>query len=73
MSEEKEIIQAGELVAGSLKISDIDAGHIAIGTWNGKTGSDCKFGVKHLYSDAYRERWPQDQYPERYKEDVPVE
>lgn len=54
----------------SLTVASIDAGHISIGTLNMKTG---KRGVEHLYSDAYRERWPQDQYPERYQEDIPVD
>jgi hypothetical protein len=53
-----------------IKASDIEAGHIAIATWNGKSGADFKTGVKHLYSDRYRELWPQDQYPEKYEEDV---
>lgn len=56
-----------------LRVEDIDAGHLAIGTWNGKTGADSKLGVKHLYSDSYRERWPQDQYPELYQEDISCE
>lgn len=68
-----EIIDASKLDVSKLDISSIDAGHISIGIWNGKTGADSKFGVKHLYSDAYRERWPQDQYPELYKEDDPIE
>lgn len=54
----------------SLTAASIDAGHISIGIINMKTG---KQGVRHLYSDAYRERWPQDQYPERYQEDIPVD
>ena len=53
--------------ASDLTVDSIDAGHISICTINMKTG---KTGVKHLYSDAYRERWPQEQYPELYKEDV---
>lgn len=73
MPDEEEIITAGELTVGELTIDSIDAGHISIGIWNGKTGEDAKFGVKHLYSDGYRERWPQDEYPELYEEDVPVD
>lgn len=59
---------AAKITAGTLLASSIDAGHIAIGTINMKTG---KQGVNHLYSDAYREKWPQDQYPEYYQEDIP--
>lgn len=54
----------------TLTAASIDAGHISIGIINMKTG---KQGVRHLYSDGYRERWPQDQYPERYQEDIPVD
>lgn len=54
----------------TLTAASIDAGHISFGIMSAKTG---KHGVKHLYSDAYRERWPQDQYPERYQEDIPVD
>lgn len=63
-------IQAGDIVHGELVAGALDAGHISIGTWNGKQGAESRFGVKHLYSDAYREKWPQDQYPEKYQEDV---
>jgi len=70
MSDEKEVIDAGELTVGDLTVSSLDTGHIALGIINMETG---KRGVRHLYSDAYRERWPQDQYPELYKEDVPVD
>lgn len=57
-----------EITVSDLTLANIEAGHIAIGTINMETG---KQGVKHLYSDSYRERWPQDQYPEHYQEDVP--
>lgn len=63
-------VDTSQITAGQINVADIDAGHIAIGTWNGKTGADSKFGVKHLYSDRYRELWPQEHYPELYKEDV---
>lgn len=62
-----------DLTVTELKLSTIETGHLAIGIWNGKTGEDSKQGVRHLYSDGYRERWPQDQYPEKYEEDVPVD
>lgn len=58
------------ITASSLDAKKIEAGHIAIGTWNGKTGAESRLGVKHLYSDSYRERWPRDQYPEKYEQDV---
>jgi len=70
MEDEKEIIQASEITLAGIKAADIETSHIAIGIMNIETG---KQGVKHLYSDAYRERWPQDQYPEKYEEDVPVD
>lgn len=70
MEDEEELIQAGEITLGEIKAADIEAGHIALGIMNIETG---KQGVKHLYSDSYRERWPQDQYPELYEEDVPVD
>lgn len=54
-------------IQDSITADSIEAGHISIGTINMKTG---KQGVKHLYSDGYRERWPQDLYPELYKEDI---
>jgi hypothetical protein len=53
-----------------IKASDIEVGHLAIGIINMKTG---KQGVKHLYSEAYEEMWPRDEYPEYYKDDVPVD
>lgn len=56
-----------------LKVSDIDAGHIALAIWNGKSGPESKMGVKHLYSEAYEEKWPRDEYPEYYKDDDPVD
>jgi hypothetical protein len=70
MPDEKETIEASKITVGDLKAADIEAGHIAIGIINMETG---KQGVRHLYSDRYRERWPQDQYPEKYEEDGPVE
>lgn len=70
MNEAAESVTSSEITAGEIKVADIEAGHIAIGILNMKTG---KQGVRHLYSDAYRERWPQDQYPEYYEEDVPVD
>lgn len=75
MEEEKEVIRTGEvfpdeITIGELKARHLEAGHIALGMINLETG---KTGVKHLYSDAYRERWPQDEYPEAYEEDVPVD
>lgn len=56
-----------------IKASDIEAGHLAIGIWNGKTGADSKQGVKHLYSEAYEKMWPREEYPAHYQEDVPVD
>jgi hypothetical protein len=63
----------GSLNITELRAGAIDAGHISVGIWNGKQGAESRMGVKHLYSDAYREKWPQDQYPELYQEDVPVD
>lgn len=59
--------------ASDLTVDSIDAGHISIGVWNGKTGVEAKFGTKHLYSEKYRERWPEDQFPEMYEKDEPVD
>lgn len=72
MDDKDEVIQAGKITGGEIKVTDIEAGHISIGIWNGKIGADAKFGTKHLYSAGYRERWPQDQYPELYKEDEDI-
>jgi len=58
-----------EITVGELRADTITTDHLAIGIINFETG---KQGVRHLYSDAYRERWPQDEYPEKYEEDVPV-
>lgn len=63
-------IDAAKLVAGQITAGAIDAGHIAICLINIKTG---KRGVKHLYSDGYRAKWPQETYPEKYEADVPTD
>lgn len=68
-----EKVDVNALTANKITVSAIEAGHVSIVTWNGKTGKDAKFGVKHLYSDKYRERWPKDEYPELYEEDVSVD
>lgn len=57
----------GSPLMGPILADTIEAGHVAIGTINMKTG---KQGVTHLYSDAYRIRYPQHLYPEMYEEDV---
>lgn len=62
----QEEMDAAKITAQSIRAEDIEAGHIAMLIINTKTG---KRGVRHLYSDRYRERWPQDQYPEKYEED----
>ena len=78
MADEDNTLQAGTLTAGELTLgkitkSAIEADHIAIMLWNTKTGEEAKYGVKHLYSDKYREKWPQDQYPQKYEEDEPID
>lgn len=63
----QEELDAGKITAQSVRVSDIEVGHIAMLVINTETG---KQGVRHLYSDRYRELWPQEQYPERYQEDT---
>lgn len=70
MSESTESVTSDEITAGEILADAITPGHIALGIINMKTG---KQGVRHLYSDAYRERWPQDQHPDKYEEDIPVD
>lgn len=70
MADEKEVIEAGDLPVGAITLASIETSHLAIGIINLETG---KQGVRHLYSDKYRERWPRDEYPEKYEEDVPVD
>jgi hypothetical protein len=65
---EKGIVTAGQISSGQITAEMIAVDHLAIGTVNIETG---KTGVKHLYSDRYRELWPQGQYPEKYEEDIP--
>jgi hypothetical protein len=60
-------VDAGKLTAQSVRVSDIEVGHLAMLVIDTKTS---KQGVRHLYSDRYRERWPQEQYPELYEEDT---
>ncbi len=50
-----------KITADQILVSNLDTGHLAIGIINMKTG---KQGVKHLYSEAYEEKWPRDEYPE---------
>lgn len=63
----REVLSAATIAAMSIRVADIEADHIPLGIIDGETG---KQGVRHLYSDRYRERWPQDQYPEMYEEDT---
>lgn len=70
MTDKEEVIQAGKITAEDVTIANLDVGHLAIGIINMETG---KQGVKHLYSEAYEEKWPRDEYPEYYEEDVPVD
>jgi hypothetical protein len=63
----QEEFDAGKITAQSIRASDIEVGHLAMLVIDTKTG---KQGVRHLYSDRWRERWPQEQYPELYEEDT---
>lgn len=65
-------LEASSLLVQRITALAVEAGHVAIATWNGKTGTESKTGERHLYSDSYRARWPQEQYPEAYEEDVDV-
>lgn len=62
-----DVVDASKISVTELRVADIEVDHLARLILDTKTG---KQGVRHQYSDRYRERWPQEQYPEKYEEDT---